>query len=319
MTRLIIDTDTAQDDAVALLLTLSLPGVAVEAVTVVAGNIGFAQEIENALYTIELAGAPAPVPVHPGCARPLLRPWFGSEEYHGIDGMGGADHARARQRPEPGHAVDVIVERVTAASGEITLVAIGPLTNIAMAVRREPEIARRVKQLYVMGGTNNGIGNVTPAAEFNFYVDPEAAQIVLGAGFPLTLVDWNLTLRQGVIWDAELEAIAALDTDRARFFTRITRLALGYCHGIGIPGIPQPDALACALAVDDGLITRSRRCRVDVETRGDLTRGYCSVDWNGTLGLEANARIIDEIDRGRFMRMLMEVLAQPQELRKVIR
>lgn len=307
MTRLIIDTDTAQDDAIALLLALASPAT-VEAVTVVAGNVGFAQEIENALYTIELAGGPAKVPVHPGCAQPLMRPWFGAEEYHGTDGMGDAGHPRASQRPEPRHAVDLIVDSVVAAPGEITLVAIGPLTNIAMAVRREPEIAGRVRHLYVMGGTNNGIGNVTPAAEFNFYVDPEAAQIVLGAGFPLTLVDWTLTRRQGVVTAAELEAIAALDTERSRFFTCITRLALNYCRGIGIEGIPQPDALACALAIDDGLVTRSRRCRVDVETRGELTRGYCSVDWNDALGLEPNARIVDEIDRERFMRMLMDSL-----------
>ncbi len=311
--RLIVDTDTAGDDAFSLLLALLTPGVELEAITVVAGNVAFDQEVENALATVEAAGRSGRVPVYPGCRRPLLRAWEGAEYVHGQDGMGDAGLPRARQRPEPIHAVDAIVERVMASPGEITIVAQGPLTNLAVAVMREPMLPAAVRHLYVMGGTNNGVGNVTAAAEYNFYVDPEAARLVLAAGFPLTLVDWNLTLRQAVLAPAELEHIAALGTSLSRFFGLVNRKALEFCLAHGIPGSTHPDSLTCAIAIDERVAVRSQRRFVDVETQGELTRGYCLVDELGASGRPPNARVVEEVDRQRFVDMLTAVLAGGEE------
>ncbi|HLH70281.1 MAG TPA: nucleoside hydrolase [Candidatus Dormibacteraeota bacterium] len=306
--QLIIDTDTAGDDVFSLLIGLRSPGVNLRAITIVAGNVSFAQEVENALYTVEMAGRSGQVPVHPGCDRPLLREWVGAEYVHGEDGMGDARFPKARQRPEPEHAVDALIRHVLAAPGEVTIVAQGPLTNLALAARKEPRFVSAVKHLYVMGGTNNGIGNVTPAAEYNFYVDPEAARIVLQAGFPLTLVDWDLTLRQGVLGDEDLSRIDRLGTPLSRFFGQVNRKALEFCRRSGLEGSTHPDALTCAIAVDERVITRSRCCFVDVETQGELTRGYCSVDWLGTSGRDPNVRVVEEVDRERFLAILIAAL-----------
>ncbi|MGH7922545.1 MAG: nucleoside hydrolase [Candidatus Dormibacteraceae bacterium] len=308
-TRLIIDTDTAQDDAFALLLALRTPGVRLEAITVAAGNVPFEQQLENALYTVEVAGRSGDVPVHPGARQPLLRPWVGAQEVHGADGMGDADFPRARQRPESEHAVDAMVRHVMASPGQIAIVAQAPLTNLALAVRREPRLPRATRHLYVMGGTNNGIGNITPAAEYNFYVDPEAAAIVLDAGFELTLVDWNLTLDQGLFDLAQLREIADLGTPLSEFFVRTNASALEFCRRQGIPGSTHPDSLTCAIAIDPSLVRRSRMVRVDVETQGALTRGYSSVDLLGVTGREPNARLVEEVDSKRFYAMMRQVLS----------
>jgi purine nucleosidase len=195
MTRLIVDTDTAGDDVFSLLLALRDPRAQLEAITICCGNVRFDQEIENALYTVEQAGRGGEVPVYAGCPKPLLAEWVGAEYVHGHDGMGDSGFPRATQRPEPEHAVDELVRRVDESPGELTILAQAPLTNIAAAVTRDPSIAGKVAHLYVMGG---GVGNITPAAEYNFYVDPEAAKIVLAARFPLTLFTFPKKSASGV-------------------------------------------------------------------------------------------------------------------------
>jgi purine nucleosidase len=162
------------------------------------------------------------VPVYAGCPKPLVADWVDAAYVHGRDGMGDSFFPKARQRREPEHAVDELVRRVNESPGELTLLAQAPLTNIATAVVRDPSIAAKVRGLYIMGG---GIGNITPAAEFNFYVDPEAAKIVFKAGFPITLFTWTLTLSHGVFFDADLERIDAVDTPLARFYRKVTRKA----------------------------------------------------------------------------------------------
>ena len=302
---LIVDTDTAGDDVSSLLLALRRPEAELEAITVVCGNVRFEQQVENALYAVEMAGRSGEVPVYPGCPRPLISEWVGAEYVHGQDGMGDSFFPPAHQRPEAEHAVDAIIRLTDARPGELTILAQGPLTNIATAVVREPSLPQKVKALYVMGG---GLGNITPAAEFNFYVDPEAAKIVFAAGFAVTLFTWTVTLSHGVFEDDKLEQIAALDTELSRFFGQVNRKALEFERSIGIPGTTHPDAMTCAALLDDSLILASRDCVVDVETRGELTRGYSLIDALGRVGRAPNARVVEAFDTDRFFETMVSVL-----------
>jgi purine nucleosidase len=305
MTRVIVDTDTAGDDTISLLLLLRRPEVALEAITVVCGNVRFEQEVENALYTVEAAGRSGEIPVYSGCSRPLLAEWVGAEYVHGQDGMGDSNFPRARQRPEFGHAVDELVRRINESPGRLTILAQGPLTNLAAAVRLDPSLPDKVRQLYVMGG---GAGNITPAAEYNFYVDPEAAKIVLGAGFPLTLFTWDLTLARGVLDDAQVRAIEELGTPLAGFYLAVNRKAREFERSIGIEGITHPDSMVAAAVIDSSLILETQEAVVDVETSGELTRGWNLIDTLGRTGREPNARVVTDYDTAGFFELLLSVL-----------
>jgi purine nucleosidase len=303
---LIVDTDTAGDDVFSLLLALRRPEARLEAITVVCGNVGFEQEVENALYTVEKTGRSGEVPVYAGCPRPLIAEWVGAEFVHGRDGMGDSFFPSAQQRPEPEHAVDAIIRLVGERPGELTILAQGPLTNIAAAVVREPSLAGNVKHLFVMGG---GLGNITPAAEYNFYVDPEAAKIVFAAGFRTTLFTWTVTLSHGVFDDEKLDRIAALDTELSRFFEQVNRKALEFERSAGIPGSTHPDAMTCAAILDESLILGASECFVDVETRGELPRVYSLIDPDGRRTATPNARVVDDFDTDRFFELMLSVLA----------
>ena len=304
-TRLIIDTDTAGDDVFSLLIALRRPEVQLEAITICCGNVGFSQEVENALYTVEMAGRGGEVPVYAGRAEPLVKEWVGAEYVHGQDGMGDSSFPRAAQRPEPEDAVDELVRRVNESPGELTILAHAPLTNIAAAVTLDPSIAGKVERLFIMGG---GTGNITAAAEFNFYVDPEAAKIVFKAGFAITLFTWTLTLSHGVFDDKKLEQLQKLDTPLSRFFGQVNRKALEFERSTGIQGSTHPDSMVAAAIVDPSLIRGGRNCFVDVETGGELTRGYSVIDHLGTLGKEPNAFVVDDYDTDGFHKLMVEVL-----------
>jgi purine nucleosidase len=304
--RLIVDTDTAGDDVFSLLIALLHPNAQLEAITVCTGNVRFEQQVENALYTVEMSGRGGQVPVYAGCDRPLVADWVGAEYVHGEDGMGESFFPTAKQRPEPEHAVDELVRRINESPGELTILAQAPLTNIAAAVVRDPSIAQKAKRLYVMGG---GAGNITPAAEFNFYVDPEAAKIVFRAGFPITLFTWTVTLSHGVFDDAKLDALHSLSTPLARFFEQVNRKALEFERSTGIQGSTHPDSMVAGAIVDPSLVLETRDCFVDVETAGDLTRGYSLIDTLGTLGREPNATVVEAFDVDRFFDLLKGVLA----------
>jgi inosine-uridine nucleoside N-ribohydrolase len=306
MTRLIVDTDTAGDDAVSLLIALARPEVELEAITVVCGNVRFEQEVENALYTVEVAGRGGQVPVYAGCSRPLLAEWVGAEYVHGQDGMGDSRFPAARQRPGRAHAVGELVRRVNESPGELTILAQGPLTNLAAAVRIEPTLPEKVASVYVMGG---GVGNITPAAEYNFYVDPEAAKIVLGAGFPLTLFTWSLTLSHGVLDVEQVARIEQLGSELGDFYVAVNRKAREFERSIGIAGITHPDSMVAAAVVDPSLILDSQEAVVDVETSGELTRGWNLIDTLGRTGREPNARIVTDYDTERFFELLLSVLS----------
>ena len=306
MTRLIIDTDTAGDDVFSLLIALRHPDVALEAITVCCGNVAFDQEVENALTTVETAGRAGEVPVYAGCREPLVSEWVGAEYVHGQDGMGDSFFRRAQQRPEAEHAVDELVRRIGERPGELTVLAQAPLTNIALAVRRDPSIVHKVVHLYVMGG---GVGNITPAAEYNFHVDPEAAKIVLNAGFPLTLFTWSLTRTHGVFDDEKLGRIEALGTPLSDFFGRVNRKAREFDDRVNhLGGSTHPDSMVCAAIVEPSLVLATEEAVVDVETSGDLTRGWSLIDTLGRVDREPNATVVTDYDTDGFFELMLEVL-----------
>ncbi|TDQ50739.1 nucleoside hydrolase [Actinorugispora endophytica] len=307
---LVIDTDTAQDDCVALLAGLLDPAADLRAITMVAGNVGFERQVRNAWLTLNAAGRLGSVPVHLGSRQPIVRPWESAENVHG-DGAGGLEMDVTGLAPESEHAVDALVRMAAERPGELSIVAIGPLTNIAAAQLKDPGFASNVKALYVMGGSNNGRGNITAAAEFNFYVDPEAAKAVFAAGFEVVVVPWDpLTLRQAVFGERRLAEIDAMGTPLSDFFTRVCAATLEFDRSVGIDGTTHPDSLTAAVLLHPELVTRSARYHVDVETAGELTRGYSAMSW-GVHGLAANATVVEEIDAEGFYRYLRDLLATP--------
>jgi purine nucleosidase len=309
--RLLIDTDTASDDCISLLIALHSPGVTVEAITINCGNIAdFNQMVENALYTVEIAGFGGQVPVYPGAVHPLLHPHPTVEHIHGADGMGESYFPRARQRPEREHAVSVLIRMINANPGALTIIAQAPLTNLALAVRQDPSITRKIRHLWVMGGVNNALGNDSPAAEFNILADPEAAKIVFGAGFPMTMVGWDISLRYGTLYAAALAEIEVLDTPLSRFYLAVNRVVRRHTkHQYGYDAITHPDSLVAAMAIDESIMTRSGDFFVDVETRGELTRGYTLVDLLKVWKRPSNVRVCLEADTEKFRQKLMQVLA----------
>ncbi|HET8588635.1 MAG TPA: nucleoside hydrolase [Nakamurella sp.] len=309
---LVIDTDTAQDDCVALLVGLLDPAAELMAVTMVAGNVGFDQQVRNAFLTMAVAGRLGEVPVYLGCRQPLVRPWVSAENVHG-DGVGGLRIDMAGCAPEREHAVDALIRLAAEHAGELCIVAIGPLTNIAMAAAKDPRFVGNVKALYVMGGSNNGRGNITAAAEFNFYVDPEAAKAVMAAGFRLVIVPWDrLTLRDAVFGQQRLDAIAAARTPLSEFFTRIVAATLDFDRSVGIDGSTHPDSLTAAVLLHPELVTASGRYHVDVEAGSELTRGYSAMSW-GVHGLAPTTTVIEAVDSDGFFGYIRDLLARPNE------
>src|SRR6516165_11115686 len=277
MTRtLLVDTDGGSDDVVALMMALRSSHVRVLAITVVAGNVPVVQATKNVVYTVELCGAD--VPVCPGADKPLLRELVTAQWFHGRDGLGDHGYAPTLQRAASRHAVDAIIENVLANPG-IEIVTLGPLTNLALALSREPKIIEAIGRCVVMGGAPCCEGNVTPAAEFNIWVDPEAAKIVFRAGLPLEMVGWHLCRGAAALNEVDITGILALGTPVAEFAIHSNSVAaVAYRTQTGEKGISLPDPVAMSIALRPELCTASSMHYVDVETTSDLTRGMTVVD-----------------------------------------
>jgi purine nucleosidase len=306
---MIIDTDTASDDAVALVLALTDPRVEVTAITVVSGNVPLAAGVQNALYTVELCGAD--VPVHAGADRPLQRPAKYATDVHGQDGMGDTGLPLTGRVPRPEHAVDVIIDLVRRYPGEMTVVTLGPLTNLAMAVRKAPDIVALIPRVVMMAGAADGLGNVTPAAEFNVWVDPEAADIVYGSGLPLVQVGWDVSRKDATVTLAQGEELAA-QGPLGEFCVRIQRQLIEFCREVThVDGFDLPDPVTVAVAIDPSIATRVERRYVVVETTGEHTVGATVVDHLGVTGREPNVSVVLAADGERFREMLMLAGATP--------
>ncbi|MDO4613120.1 MAG: nucleoside hydrolase [Actinomycetaceae bacterium] len=305
----ILDTDSAQDDCVAILFGLLDPVADMRAITMVAGNVGFEEQVRNAAMTLAVADRLDHCPIHRGCTQPLTRAWASASDVHG-DGAGGMTMCIPEGMVSTTHAVDAMLELTSQHPGEISLVCIGPLTNVAAAVIKDRSFVERVKSVYIMGGSNNGRGNITAAAEFNFYVDPEAAQIVFEAGFAnVVVVTWDpLTLRDGLLPRSEYEKLTQLGTPLARFFKKLCDHTLAYDESVGVPGSTHPDSLTLACLLHPELIVASSPYRVDVETSSELTRGYSNMQWDKFDAIP-NAHVVEAADSKAFFARLRDLLS----------
>jgi purine nucleosidase len=273
---LLIDTDTASDDAVALIMALRSREVRVAAITVVAGNVPVAQATSNALYTAELCGSD--VPIYSGAEGPLFRKLEIADWFHGADGLGDHGYKPANRHAEPLDAVDALIQTVQE-NPSIEIVTLGPLTNLAIALLREPKLPATVKRCVVMGGAPCCEGNVTPAAEFNIWVDPEAARIVFRSGLALEMVGWQLCRGDAVLHQRDIDQLLALKNHLADFTVRCNSTAVeSFFKQTGQRGISLPDPVAMGIALNPQLCTSSSEHYVEIEVSSELTRGMTVVD-----------------------------------------
>jgi purine nucleosidase len=285
----LIDTDTASDDAVALIMALRSREITVEAITVVAGNVPLQQATQNALFTVELCGSD--VPVFRGAEGPLARPLEMADWFHGREGLGDHGYAPQQRKAEAENAVDAIV-RIVRANRGIEVITLGPLTNLALALRQDPSLAANIGRCVVMGGAPCCEGNVTPAAEFNIWVDPEAARIVFRSDLPIEMVGWQLSRDKAVVTLEEIELMRALGTPFADFAVRCNSTALdAFYRQTGERGFALPDPVAMALLLEPALSLESSKHLVEIETASELTRGMTVVDRLGVASDERNRRV----------------------------
>ncbi len=306
---IIIDTDPGQDDAIALLLALASPELDVLGITAVAGNVPLALTELNTRKICELAGRPD-MPVHAGAERPLVRDLVTAEYVHGRTGLDGPDLPKPEMSLASRDGVGFIITTLRARpSGTVTLCTLGPLTNVALALRLAPDIAPRIKQIVAMGGGFFEGGNVTPAAEFNIYVDPEAADIVFRSGVPIILAPLDVT-HKALTTRARVDALRAKATpvcDAAAalidFFERFDE------DKYGTDGGPLHDPCVIAYLLQPSLFS-GRNCHVAVETASELTMGMTVIDWWGVTGRPANAHVLREIDADGFFALIAERIAR---------
>ena len=296
---MIIDTDAGIDDAIALMMALTHPEVEVLAITTVTGNVGVERVTSNVGLVLDVLKRG--VPIYQGSSLPLIDEPVPSETLMGEDGLGNA----SRDLPDPRHTISVepaalaLIRLSSKAQKEapFTLVAVGPLTNLALAIRLDPTFASRVPRLVIMGGAMEAKGNATPVAEFNFYADAEAAVIVMEAGFPeIWVLPWETSLNNLLLWP-DHQAITQIKSPQAAFFTRITAHLIAILKDdFGLPGMPLPDPLAMAVALNPDIAKQAHHVPVAVETGGRLSRGLMAVDWHHVLNKAPNAHIVSEVD-----------------------
>jgi purine nucleosidase len=293
-TPILLDCDPGIDDALAIAFAHGHPAIELAGITTVAGNVGLARTTRNALAVADFVGATA-VPVAAGCAAPLLRPALDASRVHGESGLGGAVLPDSARRPEGEHAADFLIRMLGSAPGEITLVATGPLTNVAMAVRKEPRITQWAREFVIMGGSA-GRGNTTPAAEFNIWADPEAAAMVFGAGWTVRMIGLDVTLR--ALATAEVRGRMGVLGGLAR--TLLLPALADYREHQKDPAVHDVCAVA-SVAVPE--VFGYTPARVDVETTGRLTSGMTVTDFRAS---EPNAAVATDIHADAFWDLVLQ-------------
>ena len=303
----IIDTDTASDDAVALVMAANHPKIDIEAITVVAGNVPVEQGVQNAMYTLSLCGAN--VSVYSGMTKPLVRPLKTADHVHGKDGMSDIGLPLSGFVPKPEHAVNVIIDKIKSLPNQITLVCLGPLTNIATAISMDSSIVSLVKECIVMGGVGIGRGNVTPISEYNFWADPEAAKIVFESGMPIKMVGWDISREHAVFDTVDVGELQSIGTPLANFVVGIQKTLLEYAQSTSfLEGFDLPDPIAMAIALDPSIATETKEAFVNILINQDDSRGQSVIDYVGATGNKPNAKIVLKADRKKFINMLEDAL-----------
>lgn len=306
---IIIDTDPGQDDAVAILAALASPDeLAVLAITTVAGNVPIDKVTTNALALVELSGR-TDVPVYQGAVRPMVNRLVTAEHVHGPTGLDGANLPPPTLEAAPGHAVDRIVELVMERPEPTIICTLGPLTNVALALVKEPRVAGKIDQLVLMGGSFFEGGNTTPAAEFNIFVDPHAAHVVFTSGIPLVMMPLDVTHR-ALTTPERLRRFVELGTPAGDSVAGMLGFYDRYdIEKYGIEGGPLHDPTVIAYLLSPGMFG-GREVAVEIETAPGPTQGMTVVDWWGVTGAEPNALVMNEIDSDRFYDLLVELIGR---------
>ncbi len=297
----IIDTDAGVDDAIALALPFSSNQQHrhhVLAITTVSGNVHVSKVNLNVGAVLDVLGAD--VPIYAGCDRPLRGRPAHAEEFHGPDGLGGAGLAKTDRRPADMHAALAICHLAKAYAGQVGLVTLGPLTNLALACNLDPALPTRISRLVIMGGAWQARGNQTPAAEFNIAVDPESAHVIFARFSNITLLPWEVSLDQMMPLDV-FERIRSGQSARARFFAAMTRIADDWRARFGFAGVPLPDPLAVVVALDEGAIAHALRARIHIDIGHDVGRGLSALDYRHP---QPNALVVTAVDAARAWEMI---------------
>ena len=302
MRKIIIDTDTATDDAIAIIMALKHNNFDVKAITTVAGNVDLQQATQNALYTVELCNKN--IPVYKGSSKPIKRKLETSKFFHGKDGLGDTGPYIPKLKEQKENAINKIVSLINSNPNEIEIIAIGPLTNIAKVFDKDPSTINKLKSLYIMGGIGEGKGNITHHAEFNFWVDPDAADVVLNSNIKIHLIAWDTTQIYGYINKENFEELEKINSSLSQFSIDIQQKALQYYKiKYNEYKVDLADPLAMAAFIDSKIVTEYKNCEIKMILNG-LERGKDIVSFTK----KGNIKLASKISREKFLNTLKKSL-----------
>lgn len=302
---LIFDCDTGVDDAIAIMLLNKLPKFKLLGLTTVAGNVELEKTTNNTLRVLELIGAD--IPVYRGAAKPIFREHVRAVYVHGEDGLGGIELPQTRQAVPGVNAWDFIYQEAVKWQGELEIIAVGPLTNLGLAFIKYKQLPELIKRIVIMGGSAS-LGNITPAAEFNIYVDPEAADIVFCSGVPVAMCGLDMTMK-AYLTAEEMAQVGALGNKPSKFLQDVVQGPLNFYHSLDLPGMSLHDP-AAVLYANDPSIFETHAVGVRVETKGPLSFGRTVTDLYSDAQWEKNATIVTDIDREKFKEIVLDLMSQ---------
>jgi purine nucleosidase len=302
--RIIIDTDPGVDDALTFLLALASPEIQLEALTITQGNVTVEVGTHNALAALEFLNA-SHIPVAQGTSLPMVGPLLASDHVHGASGLGDTNLPEPKTKPVPQHAIDYLIKRFIAEPGEISLFAIGPLTNIALAIRKEPRFAKAVKEMVIMGGSIRKGGNMTPQAEFNIYADPHAAHVVFHSGIPITLIPLDVT-HKCMLYLEQIKKINQKESPIFRFIADATIPYINYTKSLtGVDGCALHDPLTLATIIAPELLTLEEHY-VDVDISSGPSMGSTFADFYHSTGRPANMKVALDVRGEEFVELFLQ-------------